>query len=112
MAGGPRADQSPLAEASVAAAAVSAAAEEPGPPARVRARSIGHRIRGRLPGVAGGVLVAFVMVVLFGPVLMLGRLSPSTDSSIISAALGGAATAKWYEEAWSNGQARDAVVTR
>ena len=97
----------PLAEASVAAAAVSAAAEEPGPPARVH-RSIGHRIRGRLPGVAGGVLVAFVMVVLFGPVLMLGLFS-FNDSSIISLPWEGFTT-KWYEEAWSNGQARDAVV--
>ena len=57
---------------------------------------------------AGGVLVAFVMVVLFGPVLMLGLFS-FNDSSIISLPWEGFTT-KWYEEAWSNGQARDAVV--
>jgi len=71
-------------------------------------RPLGHRIRRRLPGFAGGVLVAFVMVVLFGPVLMLALFS-FNDSSIISLPWEGFTT-KWYEEAWSNGQARDAVV--
>ena len=77
------------------------------PPARVH-RSVGHRIRGRMPGIAGGVLVAFVMVVLFGPVLMLALFS-FNDSSIISLPWEGFTT-KWYEEAWANGQARDAVM--
>jgi len=71
-------------------------------------RPLGHRLRQRLPGVAGGLLVAFVMVVLFGPVLMLALFS-FNDSSIISLPWEGFTT-KWYEEAWSNGQARDAVV--
>ena len=71
-------------------------------------RSVGHRIRGRLPGIAGGLLVAFVMLVLFGPVLMLALFS-FNDSSIISLPWEGFTT-KWYEEAWSNGQARDAVA--
>jgi ABC-type spermidine/putrescine transport system permease subunit II len=65
-------------------------------------------VRRRLPGVAGGLLVAFVMVVLFGPVLMLALFS-FNDSSIISLPWEGFTT-KWYEEAWNNGQARDAVV--
>ncbi|GIK76571.1 MAG: spermidine/putrescine ABC transporter [Actinomycetes bacterium] len=65
-------------------------------------------MRRRLPGLAGGILVAFVMVVLFGPVLMLALFS-FNDSSIISLPWEGFTT-KWYEEAWSNGQARDAVV--
>jgi spermidine/putrescine transport system permease protein len=71
-------------------------------------RSLGRRIRGRLPGFAGGVLVALVMVVLFGPVVMLALFS-FNDSSIISLPWEGFTT-KWYEEAWANGQARDAVV--
>jgi ABC-type spermidine/putrescine transport system permease subunit II len=54
------------------------------------------------------VLVAFVMVILFGPVLMLALFS-FNDSSIISLPWEGFTT-KWYEEAWNNGQARDAVV--
>jgi len=71
-------------------------------------RPLGHRLRQRLPGIAGGLLVAFVMVVLFGPVLMLALFS-FNDSSIISLPWEGFTT-KWYEEAWSNGQARDAVT--
>ena len=81
--------------------------DERPPPARVH-KSLGHRIRGRMPGFAGGVLVAFVMLVLFGPVLMLALFS-FNDSSIISLPWEGFTT-KWYEEAWANGQARDAVT--
>lgn len=71
-------------------------------------RPLGLRIRRRLPGIAGGALVAFVMVVLFGPVLMLALFS-FNDSSIISLPWEGFTT-KWYEEAWNNGQAREAVL--
>ncbi len=71
-------------------------------------RPLGHRLRRRLPGFAGGLLVAFVMVVLFGPVLMLALFS-FNDSSIISLPWEGFTT-RWYQEAWDNGQARDAVV--
>jgi ABC-type spermidine/putrescine transport system permease subunit II len=71
-------------------------------------RPLGYRVRRRLPGIAGGLLVAFVMVVLFGPVLMLALFS-FNDSSIISLPWEGFTT-KWYEEAWNNGQAKDAVV--
>ena len=88
------------------------AAANPAPADRVAAapleRPLGHRIRRRLPGFAGGLLVAFVMLVLFGPVLMLALFS-FNDSSIISLPWEGFTT-KWYEEAWNNGQARDAVV--
>ena len=88
------------------------AAAPPAPTGREAAapleRPLGHRIRRRLPGFAGGLLVAFVMLVLFGPVLMLALFS-FNDSSIISLPWEGFTT-KWYEEAWSNGQARDAVV--
>lgn len=71
-------------------------------------RPLGYRIRQRLPGFAGGLLVAFVMLVLFGPVLMLALFS-FNDSSIISLPWEGFTT-HWYREAWSNGQAREAVV--
>jgi ABC-type spermidine/putrescine transport system permease subunit II len=88
------------------------AAASPAPAGREAAapleRPLGHRIRRRLPGFAGGLLVAFVMLVLFGPVLMLALFS-FNDSSIISLPWEGFTT-KWYEEAWNNGQARDAVV--
>jgi spermidine/putrescine transport system permease protein len=88
------------------------AAAHPAPADREAAapleRPLGHRIRRRLPGFAGGLLVAFVMLVLFGPVLMLALFS-FNDSSIISLPWEGFTT-KWYEEAWNNGQARDAVV--
>ena len=89
----------------VAAAPPAPADREPAAPVE---RPLGHRIRRRLPGFAGGLLVAFVMLVLFGPVLMLALFS-FNDSSIISLPWEGFTT-KWYEEAWSNGQARDAVV--
>ncbi len=85
----------------------SGVAGEQAPPAAVH-RPIGHRIRGRLPGLAGGLLVAFVMLILFGPVVMLALFS-FNDSSIISLPWEGFTT-KWYEEAWANGQARDAVT--
>ncbi len=88
------------------------AAASPAPAGREAAapleRPRGPRIRRRLPGFAGGLLVAFVMLVLFGPVLMLALFS-FNDSSIISLPWEGFTT-KWYEEAWNNGQARDAVV--
>jgi ABC-type spermidine/putrescine transport system permease subunit II len=77
------------------------------PPARVEP-GIGLRLRRRLPGVASWTLIALVLVILFGPVLMLALFS-FNDSSIISLPWEGFTT-RWYEEAWSNGQARDAVV--
>jgi spermidine/putrescine transport system permease protein len=49
-----------------------------------------------------------VLVVLFGPVLMLALFS-FNDSSIISLPWEGFTT-RWYEEAWNAGQARDAVL--
>jgi spermidine/putrescine transport system permease protein len=71
-------------------------------------RPLGYRVRKRLPGFAGGLLVAFVMLILFGPVLMLALFS-FNDSSIISLPWEGFTT-HWYQEAWANGQAREAVV--
>ncbi|MQA74520.1 MAG: ABC transporter permease subunit [Solirubrobacterales bacterium] len=83
----------------VATRAAPAARVEPG---------LGLRLRRRLPGVASWALVALVLVILFGPVLMLALFS-FNDSSIISLPWEGFTT-RWYDEAWSNGQARDAVV--
>jgi spermidine/putrescine transport system permease protein len=77
------------------------------PAARVEP-GLGLRLRRRLPGVASWALVALVLVILFGPVLMLALFS-FNDSSIISLPWEGFTT-RWYDEAWSNGQARDAVV--
>jgi ABC-type spermidine/putrescine transport system permease subunit II len=58
--------------------------------------------------VASAALVAAVLVILFGPVLMLALFS-FNDSSIISLPWEGFTT-HWYEDAWANQQARDAVV--
>ena len=71
-------------------------------------RPIGHRLRRAAPGVASAALVAVVLVILFGPVLMLALFS-FNDSSIISLPWEGFTT-HWYEDAWANQQARDAVV--
>ena len=68
----------------------------------------GHRLRKRLPTIGSWLLVGVVMLILFGPVLMLALFS-FNDSSIISLPWEGFTT-KWYEEAWNNQQARDAVV--
>ena len=65
-------------------------------------------MRKRLPMVGSWLLIGVVMLILFGPVLMLALFS-FNDSSIISLPWEGFTT-KWYEEAWNNQQARDAVV--
>lgn len=72
------------------------------------ARPVAHRLRRRLPGAASAALVVAVLVVLFGPVLVLALFS-FNDSSIISLPWEGF-TSHWYEEAAANRQARDAVV--
>ena len=69
---------------------------------------LGKRLRRRAPGVASWVLIAFAMLILFGPVLMLALFS-FNDSSIISLPWEGFTT-KWYDEAWSNQQARDSIT--
>jgi ABC-type spermidine/putrescine transport system permease subunit II len=78
-----------------------------GPAPRVRA-GLAARARRRLPAIGSVALVAIVLVILFGPVLMLALFS-FNDSSIISLPWEGFTT-RWYEEAWNAGQARDAVV--
>ena len=71
-------------------------------------RSLGVRVRRRLPAVASIAVVTFAMVILFGPVLMLALFS-FNDSSIISLPWEGFTT-RWYEEAWATQEARDAIV--
>lgn len=71
-------------------------------------RPVGARLAGRLPGAASATLVVFVMVVVFGPVAMLALFS-FNDSSIISLPWEGF-TMRWYEAAWGNDQARQAVL--
>lgn len=87
-------------------AAPGAAPIAPGRPRR--GAPLGHRVRRRLPGAASVLLAAFVLAVLFGPVLMLALFS-FNDSSIISLPWEGFTT-RWYEQAASDSQALDAVL--
>ena len=66
------------------------------------------RVRRRLPGIASVLVIAFAMLILFGPVLMLALFS-FNDSSIISLPWEGFTT-RWYDEAWSTPEARDAIL--
>lgn len=67
-----------------------------------------RRLARRLPNLAGGLLVVVVMVVLFGPVLMLALFS-FNDSSIISLPWEGFTT-RWYDAAWNDRVAKEAVL--
>ena len=66
------------------------------------------RIRRRLPAIASVVVVAFALLVLFGPVLMLALFS-FNDSSIISLPWEGFTT-RWYDAAWDSNEAKDAIL--
>ena len=90
------------AEAPIAPVATKAA------PPRPHRVPLGKRLRRRMPGIASWVLIAFAMLILFGPVLMLALFS-FNDSSIISLPWEGFTT-RWYDEAWSNQQARDSII--
>ncbi len=65
-------------------------------------------MRRRAPGAASAALVAVVLVILFGPVLVLALFS-FNDSSIISLPWEGFTT-HWYSDAWGNQQAKDAIM--
>lgn len=71
-------------------------------------RPVADRLKHGATRAAALALVAFVLIVLFGPVLMLALFS-FNDSSIISLPWEGFTT-HWYSDAWANRQARDAVV--
>lgn len=76
-------------------------------PVRARSGAAGAAAR-RVPGIAGAALVAVVMVVLFGPVLLLALFS-FNDSTVISLPWEGFTT-RWYSQAWGDPDARLAVV--
>ena len=90
--------------------AVATATRAPAPagPPLVHRRSLGARVRRRLPGIASFAVVAFAMLIMFGPVLMLALFS-FNDSSIISLPWEGFTT-RWYEEAWATTEAREAIT--
>ncbi|MBS1893833.1 MAG: hypothetical protein JST59_21250, partial [Actinobacteria bacterium] len=58
-----------------------------------------HRLRRAMPGIASVVIVFLILVVLFGPVLLLAVFS-FNDSPIISLPWAGFTT-HWYSVAWS-----------
>ena len=68
----------------------------------------GHRLRKRLPAIGSWLLIGAVMLILFGPVLMLALFS-FNDSSIISLPWEGFTT-RWYQAAWDSAEAKDAIV--
>jgi ABC-type spermidine/putrescine transport system permease subunit II len=71
-----------------------------------RPRSVGARRAAA--NTASVVLVVLVLVILFGPVLLLGLFS-FNDSSIISLPWSGFTT-HWYDAAWSNAEAHTAIT--
>ena len=68
---------------------------------------LGIRIRRKIPGILSAALVIFVMVVLFGPIVMLAVLS--FDKSTIIALYWQGFTTQWYHDAWANSDLRSAV---
>ena len=72
-----------------------------GPPLRVR-------VRRAMPKLTSVTIVVVMLIVLFGPVLMLAVFS-FNDSPIIALPWSGFTT-HWYHEAWNNPEAKDAVI--
>ena len=70
-------------------------------PARVRLQRM-------LPSIASVALVAFVMLVLFGPIVLLAVLS--FDKATIIALDWQGFTTQWYREMWANTNLRAAVL--
>ena len=81
-------------------------ASGPPSPERRAATPLGHRLRRRLPAAASLGLTAFVLLILFGPVLMLALFS--FNDSIISLPWEGFTC--WYDQASGDSQAIDAVL--
>jgi ABC-type spermidine/putrescine transport system permease subunit II len=67
-----------------------------------------HRLRRAMPRLASVLLMVAIVVVLFGPVVLLAVFS-FNDSPIISLPWSGFTT-HWYNVAWSESEAREAVV--
>ena len=72
-----------------------------GPPLRVR-------VRRAMPKLTSVTIVVVMLIVLFGPVLMLAVFS-FNDSPIIALPWSGFTT-HWYHEAWNIPEAKDAVM--
>jgi spermidine/putrescine transport system permease protein len=70
-------------------------------PARVRIQRL-------LPGIASTALVFVVMLILFGPIVLLAVLS--FDHSTIIALDWSGFTTQWYRDAWSNTDLRSAIL--
>ncbi|MFT3865530.1 MAG: ABC transporter permease [Solirubrobacterales bacterium] len=69
---------------------------------------LAHRLRRALPHLARIVLMSLVVLVLFGPVVLLAVFS-FNDSPIISLPWAGFTT-HWYNVAWNESEAREAVI--
>lgn len=67
-----------------------------------------HRLRRAMPRVSSIVIMVLVLLVLFGPVILLAVFS-FNDSPIISLPWAGFTT-HWYSVAWSDTEAREAVI--
>ncbi len=83
------------------AAAAPQRAAAAGPPLR-------YRLRRALPKAASVAISVAILAVLFGPVLLLALFS-FNDSPIISLPWSGFTT-HWYDVAWSDAEAREAVI--
>src|SRR3954452_25592113 len=87
-------------------------ATRPVPAASERAAAGGpplvHRLRRAMPRAASIVLTFLILLVLFGPVLLLAVFS-FNDSPIISLPWAGFTT-HWYSVAWGDSEAREAVM--
>jgi ABC-type spermidine/putrescine transport system permease subunit II len=77
---------------------------EPVPVARMPARV---RVRRALPGLASALLLLLVMLILFGPIVLLAVLS--FDHTTIIALDWNGFTTQWYRDAWNNSDLRAAV---
>jgi spermidine/putrescine transport system permease protein len=67
-----------------------------------------HRLRRSLPRVASIAIMGLTLLILFGPVILLAVFS-FNDSPIISLPWAGFTT-HWYSVAWSDSEAREAVI--
>lgn len=78
------------------------------PPPAAHRPPLGRRLKRLLPAIGSLLLVGFVFLTLFGPVLMLALFS-FNDSSIISLPWEGFTT-RWYDAAWNDRVAKEAVL--
>ena len=108
MARGPGGVAIPSGDATADARRRARRASGPPSPGAAQRRAPRVPLRRRLPAAASLGLTAFVLLILFGPVLMLALFS-FNDSSIISLPWEWFTT-RWYDQASSDSQAIDAVL--